>query len=192
MVQKVSLLKMFIETEINFDIKNGIPYLNATKTAKAFKKDLSNWRRSSETIAYIEYVSSLTELTMSDLIIIKSGGNDKTVQGTWIHHSLADEFMRWCQKDSKRTAGEYLYLVTDGNAVKIGFTTKIKERIDQLQTGNPNLLTLIQKFKIKEPRKLEAFLHSQYAHKRLIGEWFKLSQDEICKIYEIAKQFVIE
>jgi len=91
--------KTFLGMDIYFDIKNGIPFLNATKTAKTFKKDLSNWRRSSETIDYMDSLSRFVNLTERDLIITQVGGNDKNAQGTWLHPKLVIFFARWLSPD---------------------------------------------------------------------------------------------
>ena len=69
-------------------------YLNATKTAKAFGKDLSNWRRSSQTIEYIKEIEKTfnsVNFTELELIVTKQG----KFGGTWIHKSLIIMFARW-------------------------------------------------------------------------------------------------
>jgi len=84
-----------LTVKIDFSNDKNI-YLNATKTALLFKKDLSNWRRSPQTLEYINVILSSvnsTELKKEDLIIVVVGkGKD---QGTWIHKSLIIMFARW-------------------------------------------------------------------------------------------------
>ncbi len=80
---------------VDFFESNGL-YLNATKVATAFGKDLSNWRRSPQTIEYIEAILSsvlYTELTEKDLFIVILGKGKE--QGTWIHRKLIIAFARW-------------------------------------------------------------------------------------------------
>lgn len=68
---------------------NADTWLNATVAAKAFKKDLSNFLRSPETI---EYVQELNSVNATELIETKQGRNG----GTWIHPDLVVLFARWC------------------------------------------------------------------------------------------------
>ncbi len=84
---------------VDFFESNGL-YLNATKVATAFGKDLSNWRRSPQTIEYIEAILSSvynTELTEKDLFIVILGKGKE--QGTWIHRKLIIAFARWLSPD---------------------------------------------------------------------------------------------
>jgi hypothetical protein len=87
------LTQLFNDKHIDFDtsFKNNV-YLNASKTSKLFKKDLSNWRRSKETIAYIDALLRSENITEQELIIVRQGGNAKE-QGTWIHEKLKDNFI---------------------------------------------------------------------------------------------------
>jgi hypothetical protein len=89
------ITKLFEHQEIFFDQIENELYLNATKTAKVFKKDLSNWKKSSTTIEYMEILNRSVNSTERELMIIRQGGNDKNSQGTWIHKSLIILFARW-------------------------------------------------------------------------------------------------
>lgn len=60
---------------------------------------------------------------------------------------------------------------------KIGFTrnkSTLKKRIQNLQTGNPNKIKIVNYFKTKWGRKVETTLHYIYSYKKLEGEWFNL------------------
>jgi hypothetical protein len=92
------LTKVFDDKNIYFDTINNSLYLNASKTAKEFNKDLSNWRRSKETIAYIRSLSRYVKITERDLMVVKQGGIPEE-QGTWIHQKLVILFARWIDVD---------------------------------------------------------------------------------------------
>ena len=69
------LTKRFKDKDIlfeNIDLSNL--YLNATKTAKEFNKDVREWRRSKQTI---EYIDALSEVVFSHTTLIK--GTDKSM-----------------------------------------------------------------------------------------------------------------
>lgn len=74
----------------------------------------------------------------------------------------------------------YIYLfesVSDVIQYKIGYTKNkktLKKRVKQLQTGNPNKITIINFFPTIHKRKVETTLHNMYSTKRLCGEWFDL------------------
>jgi hypothetical protein len=71
-------------------------YLNATETAKFFKKQPAHWLRNSETQNYISTLSRISNLTYSELVLVKKGNfSDGREQGTWIHKKLITLFARW-------------------------------------------------------------------------------------------------
>jgi len=86
-----------VQIDIDFSLNQTV-YLNATKVAYAFNKDLSNWKRSKQTTQYIDVLLSSVDftelkLTENDLFKVVLGkGKD---QGTWIHKSLIILFARW-------------------------------------------------------------------------------------------------
>lgn len=66
----------------------------------------------------------------------------------------------------------YFVQPLNGGLVKIGFTSKdVKSRIQELQTGCPDKLTLLGTEPGDEQR--EASLHVQFADLRVNGEWFR-------------------
>jgi ribosomal protein L7/L12 len=92
--------KVFIDKDIFFEEKNHDIYLNATKTAREFGKEVKRWLALKETEEYINSVKEylITEDTLNDfgeLVVVRKGGNDKNAQGTWIHKKLIIAFARW-------------------------------------------------------------------------------------------------
>jgi hypothetical protein len=78
-----------------------------------------------------------------------------------------------------------VYIVTDGTNFKIGYTNEdIQCRINNLQTGNPKRLTIVHAMDGGRP--LEKLLHKIFDSKRLSGEWFNLSEDDL----KIIKEWV--
>jgi predicted GIY-YIG superfamily endonuclease len=71
----------------------------------------------------------------------------------------------------------YLIRSNDGR-YKIGIAKNPKRRIKQLQTGNSDLLTLIESYETINARRIESSLHSKYSYARKEGEWFDLSINE--------------
>ena len=68
----------------------------------------------------------------------------------------------------------FVYLVTDGDAVKIGKATNIEDRMKSLQTGNSNEIILLQAIEVDDMDRAEQSLHFWFRAYRKKGEWFDL------------------
>ena len=82
----------------------------------------------------------------------------------------------------------FIYFLYDGNSVKVGFTTKApEERLNEIQTGNPNKLKLIGHFPgtIRDEKEV----HKRWEVVKAKGgsEWFNVNEqaalDMIQKMY---------
>lgn len=76
---------------------------------------------------------------------------------------------------------EYLYIVKEGihKSYKIGRSYDVDQRIKTLQTSNSNKLSLINKYECRDCVILETKIHNNLKHKKLIGEWFYLEDNEL-------------
>jgi tryptophanyl-tRNA synthetase len=90
---------------------------------------------------------------------------------------------------------KWIYLMrcveTDGTvSYKIGYTKNDpKKRVKQLQTGNKNEITLVEKFWSEYSTRLEATLHHTYKHYRDDrGEWFDLPKDVVKNFVSICEK----
>jgi hypothetical protein len=70
------------------------------------------------------------------------------------------------------SSGEIVYAITDGTAIKIGKVNgqHPRQRLAELQTGNPRPLVLVAWTHGKE-----SAWHRALARDRLRGEWFRMS-----------------
>ena len=80
-----------------------------------------------------------------------------------------------------------LYLIRSGDSLiyKIGITSNFKDRIHDLQVGNPELLNVIKIIyttNYSEALSLEKFLHNKFNDKHCRGEWFKLDDNDVVYI----------
>jgi hypothetical protein len=83
-------------------------------------------------------------------------------------------------EDESAESGGLVYFVSDGTAVKIGHTTgKVTDRVKQLQTGNPRLITVVRT--IPGDQSLERSYHERFAERlvRQNSEWFAIQPWEI-------------
>ena len=68
-----------------------------------------------------------------------------------------------------------LYIIKAESAIKIGVTSNLDSRIQQLQTGNPYKIIILRTYNEQKSNIefLERKLHSVFDDFRLNGEWFK-------------------
>ena len=74
-----------------------------------------------------------------------------------------------------------IYAIGTDNKQKIGFSKDPESRLKQLQTGSAEVLYLHYTIDTSEDRVrlLERFLHKDIGYKRLKGEWFNMTKDEV-------------
>ena len=89
-------------------------------------------------------------------------------------------------RSNKNSKKGFVYFASslESSSVKIGSTRNISSRMSQLSTSSPSKIRPIFSFLCENRLKAERLLHSHFAKKRLNGEWFSLSKDEI----ELAKE----
>jgi hypothetical protein len=74
----------------------------------------------------------------------------------------------------------YLIRAESSGAVKIGVAVDPAKRLGSLQIGSPEPLSLIGVIPGGRPQELR--LHEQFADRRIRGEWFRLTEDDIRSI----------
>ncbi len=75
------------------------------------------------------------------------------------------------------------YVIKSGNSdyYKIGKTNRtVPSRLKELQTGNPDPLKVVKVLS----GDLEGYYHDKFSHKRVNGEWFKLTSKDLKQIRE--------
>lgn len=70
---------------------------------------------------------------------------------------------------------KYTYIAKCQNLYKIGKTNNVQKRLKTFQIGNP----FIEIVRIIDGGHYEARLHKIYKHKRVSGEWFNITENEV-------------
>lgn len=89
----------------------------------------------------------------------------------------------------------YVYLIKETTSIdkyyKIGCTrfNDVDRRLRQLQTGNPNSLSLEHAYKTSAPFKLEKMLHNRFSSLRCHGEWFRLDEATVAEFGSICDSY---
>ena len=87
--------------------------------------------------------------------------------------------------------GCYVYLLGDSSkdyTYKIGVTRgDISRRIAKLQTGSSGEIFLVRKHETPHPFFVEGALHRRFADKRVSGEWYQLSDEDVLGFNEACE-----
>ncbi len=89
----------------------------------------------------------------------------------------------------------YVYLILEVNQHgeefhKIGITKlDITRRLKQLQTGNPNEISILNYYESDDYKLVERWLHSRYSAQKTLAtnEWFKLSNEQVLAFLKTCK-----
>lgn len=97
----------------------------------------------------------------------------------------------------KKDKPGFCYIITDDNFLmtnhyKIGMTTDLKNRLSQLQTSTPYIISKVIILECDNPQDIEQELHERYAEKRIRGEWYQLSKKDLEEIRADYSQWVTE
>jgi hypothetical protein len=85
--------------------------------------------------------------------------------------------------------GIYIVNMANTNLYKIGITKDFSQRLRNLQTGNPFIIEVHNFYPMKTNTEMESFLHKRYQHKKLSGEWFELTYEDLNNIHDFIVGF---
>ena len=78
----------------------------------------------------------------------------------------------------------FVYLVKCGPRHKIGVTSDMNRRMDQLRGQSPYPLEIVHYAQGHNNSAMESRLHQEYAEHRVHGEWFEFGPDQIAAVIE--------
>jgi hypothetical protein len=81
----------------------------------------------------------------------------------------------------------YIYLVKASDYYKIGLSKQPKVRFSQIGLQLPFPYEVLHLISATNMYEAESKLHQKYAHQRLNGEWFSLTENEVAEIRSIEK-----
>jgi len=77
-----------------------------------------------------------------------------------------------------------VYLISNGLHIKVGVSIDPQSRMEALQTGSSLPLTLL--YDMTGGFDLEAQLHERYKDRRVLGEWFALTSQDVEEIARVC------
>jgi len=147
--------------EIAIEARLSDGFINATQLCKAGNKRFNNWYQLNHTKEFINELSTETGKLVSDLVVIKKGGNDKTSQGSWVHPDIGVQLASWISpKFAIRVSRWVREIVSTGttqfipksNDELIKLQLELQENQDKLkklETNHKNLLLKREYHKFK-------------------------------------------
>lgn len=119
-------------------------YVNATAMCKANNKTWSSYFRSNKAQSFASKVSATYNLDNAVISIV--GGNDKDLQGTWVHIEVANHLLAWLQENNKQcNHNKSEAKVRDKLASSINGKTEVVT-----PSGNIDFLTSRELIEVKE------------------------------------------
>lgn len=79
----------------------------------------------------------------------------------------------------EKEKGDYIYVLKCESFYKIGITSHLKSRLNNIQGGNPFEVIVIIAVRKKNAKDIESFLHKKYKHNNKTREWFSFSEIEL-------------
>lgn len=84
----------------------------------------------------------------------------------------------------------YVYAITDGEFVKIGYSNDVPKRMKSMQTGHPKRLDCIWKYyagdKPADAIRIEGKLHRYCKKHRVRGEWFSMASVKMIDNFSVS------
>lgn len=140
--------------------------------------------------------------------VVKSGSEDAVTANSlriwWLRNQswtlkqwafarsiIAKHGAKKAKAKAKKSKKYHLYAISDGTAIKLGYSGNIGSRIKAMQTGHPQELTCVWKFYTgrgePDARTLEKKLHRFCSKYALRGEWFSLDCMTIVEQFKIKE-----
>jgi hypothetical protein len=88
--------------------------------------------------------------------------------------------------------GACVYIIKTGkNLYKIGKTRDLLKRLNGYHTHLPVIFKVVRQYIASNMTELEESLHIVFQHKRIKGEWFQLTNDDLVICDNIARNFAL-
>lgn len=103
---------LFIEHQLEGEVVPQRPrdgYINATLLCQRANKLFADYYRLSRTTAFLDALSADMGNPISALVQVVKGGNDKLVQGTWVHPRVAINLGQWLSPEFDVKVSQWVF-----------------------------------------------------------------------------------
>ena len=189
---KMEFLKQYLASQKGGNlIKIGVPIwygFTISPTDITLSGSCLNWPDHATLDRMIAYLQAVRKLSVEDIEL------HNWVCETLAYEPMIDDMMNQPPKKKPSPAAPipgFVYLINDGHGyIKIGRTRSWKSRIQGAQFGPSCSIVLV--FSCDDHIEKERELHSQYADKRIKGEWFQLSEIDIQHIRTTYRNCIVK
>lgn len=102
-----------------------------------------------------------------------------------LSHCLIEIFARQEGKHREPAPrGGRIYVFRVGTRYKLGRSKDPQRRLQELRTALPDPIELVAAFPASDAPAAERALHTRFAHRRIAGEWYALTPDDLHWIAE--------
>lgn len=98
-------------------------------------------------------------------------------------HDSSAALERMIEPDTDTDGTKELYLMYDGQRVKVGISNNVERRVSELQIGNPDI-TLMRTWTPSDARSTERVVHARLDQHHVDGEWFNCSPSDAQDVVE--------
>jgi len=99
-------------------------------------------------------------------------------------HSKGQPLWRWSQiNNAMKGDCRRVYFIEAGEFIKIGYSSNVGKRMDELSTGCPHDFKLLHD--TPGDRELEADMHKRFRHLRARQEWFRKDPELLAYIKDL-------
>lgn len=171
-------------TDITFVSDENELMVNATKMAKPFGKQPSDWTKTKSAQEFISSLSAVRKIVVTDLIHVKQGGN--TIQGTWMHEDVAIEFARWLAPTFAIWCNDRMK-----ELLKYGMTAT-PEKLEEIILNPDLVIGLAKKLKEEREARMKQDEYSlQNKISELLGEYQTMNKDQRHDAQDISNPQII-
>jgi hypothetical protein len=143
--------------------------------------------------ALLQALKSNPQAFIDKIIELEHAAEREELEGRWKEHRRCDLSKEMgCRTNNRPAKTErarpgWVYLIrSEHGYYKIGITTGyLESRFKSLCTASPFELTLVHSFPADDCFQAEEALHALFARKRMRGEWFDLTADDVASLSAI-------
>ena len=137
----------------------------------------------------IDHIIEMTYLLKSEILVSFPGLKENLEYAIEIYNLLTKDGQTSSRKIERKIKPGYVYLLQSPTGTyKIGKTTNPENRLRTFGVKLPFEVEYICLIKTKNPKETESELHNKFSDKRMGGEFFKLSNEDIEYVKSLSEE----
>ena len=158
--------------DVSFLPQDNNTLINATEMAKAFGKYTKDWLVGKQTKEFLNELSSVRNIPLSQLVVVQKGNSSQFEQGTWMHEDVALEFARWLSPKFAIWCNDRIK-----ELMRHGITA-MPSTIDDILANPDNFLRAVAAVKEERAKNAALLAERQAMQQQLIADEEKIEQKQ--------------